>query len=133
MLKVAMLSKWHVHAPEYARRLSEMDDVQLTCVWDEIPERGQAWAKELGTAFEPDLDKLLARDDVDAVCIDTPTNMHKDIMIKAAKAGKHRKSHVSERQGLRRSHQGRGREPCGLHHLPAAARMAQIPVHQAGD
>ena len=38
-----------------------MDDVQLTCVWDEIPERGQAWAKELGTAFEPDLDKLLAR------------------------------------------------------------------------
>ena len=89
MLKVAMLSKWHVHAPEYARRLSEMDDVQLTCVWDEIPERGQAWAKELGTAFEPDLDKLLARDDVDAVCIDTPTNMHKDIMIKAAKAGKH--------------------------------------------
>ena len=62
MLKVAMLSKWHVHAPEYARRLSEMDDVQLTCVWDEIPERGQAWAKELGTAFEPDLDKLLARE-----------------------------------------------------------------------
>ena len=60
-----------------------------TCVWDEIPERGQAWAKELGTAFEPDLDKLLARDDVDAVCIDTPTNMHKDSMIKAAKAGKH--------------------------------------------
>ena len=70
MLKVAMLSKWHVHAPEYARRLSEMDDVQLTCVWDEIPERGQAWAKELGTAFEPDLDKLLARDDVDAVCME---------------------------------------------------------------
>ena len=89
MLNVAMLSKWHVHAPEYARRLSEMDDVKLTVVWDEDPERGAKWAKDLGCDFEPDLDKVLARPDVDAVCIDTPTNMHKEVMLKAAKAKKH--------------------------------------------
>ena len=89
MLHVAMLSKWHVHAAEYAERLSKMEDVQITCVWDEEPARGRAWAEELGADFEENLDALLARPDVDAVCIDTPTNMHKEVMIKAAKAGKH--------------------------------------------
>lgn len=48
MLKVAMLSKWLIHAPEYARRLSEMDEVQLTCVWVRSPSSGQAWAKGAG-------------------------------------------------------------------------------------
>ena len=89
MLRVAMLSKWHVHAPEYARRLGEMDDVKIICVWDEDAKRGAKWAADLGVDFESDLDKLLAREDVDAVCIDTPTNMHKEIMIKCAKAKKH--------------------------------------------
>lgn len=42
MLHVAMLSKWHVHAAEYAGRLSKMEDVQITCVWDEEPARGRA-------------------------------------------------------------------------------------------
>ena len=89
MLHVAMLSKWHVHATEYAGYFNKMDDVQITCVWDEDPIRGKAWADEMGVDFEADLDTLLARADVDAVCIDTPTNMHKDVMIKCAKAGKH--------------------------------------------
>lgn len=89
MLHVAMLSKWHVHATEYAGYFNKMDDVKITCVWDEDPIRGKAWADEMGVDFEADLDTLLARKDVDAVCIDTPTNMHKDVMIKCAKAGKH--------------------------------------------
>lgn len=89
MLQVAMLSKWHVHAEEYAGRLGKCDDVKITCVWDEIPERGRQWAKELNVDFVEDLDAILARKDVDAVCIDTPTNMHKDVMVKAARAGKH--------------------------------------------
>ena len=89
MLNVAMISKWHVHAPGYARFIQEAEDARISCVWDEIPERGQAWADELGVPFVADYDELLKREDVDAVLIDTPTNMHKEIMIKAAKAKKH--------------------------------------------
>jgi len=66
-----------------------MNDAKITCVWDEVAERGAKWAQELGVDFVADLDALLAREDVDAVCIDTPTNMHKDVMIKCAKAKKH--------------------------------------------
>jgi len=89
MLNIAMISKWHVHARGYARFVSEQTDARITCVWDEIPERGQAWAEELNVPFVADYDELLGRDDVDAVLIDTPTNMHKEVMIKAANAGKH--------------------------------------------
>lgn len=89
MLKVAMLSKWHVHAEGYARDLLATGKVQITCIWDEKPERGAEWAQRLGVDFEADIDKLLAREDVDAVCCDAPTTMHTEILIKAAEAGKH--------------------------------------------
>jgi len=89
MVKVLMLSKWHVHADEYANFTNDQPDAKVTCVWDEDPTRGEAWAKKLNAAFEPDLDKALARDDVDAVIVDTPTTLHREVMVKAANAGKH--------------------------------------------
>ncbi len=89
MLRVAMLSKWHVHAEGYANEFLKTGKAIITAVWDENPERGAEWAKELGCDFEPCLDTLLARDDVDAVCCCTPTTMHTDVLTRAAKAGKH--------------------------------------------
>ncbi len=89
MLNVAMLSKWHVHAEGYANYLLELGNVNITAVWDDDAERGSAWAKSLGADYEPDLDKLLARTDVDAVVCDAPTTDHQDVMVKAALAGKH--------------------------------------------
>ena len=89
MLKVAMLSKWHVHAGGYAGQLKGSGKVDIVAVWDDNKERGEAWAKELGCEFVPCLDTLLARDDIEAVVCDAPTTAHHDIIIKAAKAGKH--------------------------------------------
>jgi 1,5-anhydro-D-fructose reductase (1,5-anhydro-D-mannitol-forming) len=89
MLRVAMLSQWHVHAWDYANQLRAMDNVKITAVWDEQPARGDKWAKDLGVTFEADLDTLLKRDDVDAVVVDTPTNLHTKVMVAAANAGKH--------------------------------------------
>jgi len=89
MLKIAMISCWHVHTEGYAQELKSRDDVQLTVVWDEEPERGMEFAKRYNIAFQQDLDKLLGRDDVDAVCINSPTNTHPEILIKSAKAKKH--------------------------------------------
>ncbi len=89
MLRVAMLSKWHVHAEGYARTILATGKAEITAVWDDDCERGKEWAGRLGADFEADLDKLLARNDVDAVICDTPTTMHEEVLIKAAKAGKH--------------------------------------------
>jgi predicted dehydrogenase len=89
MLRIAMLSKWHVHAENYAQFIQDQPDAQITCVWDEDAARGKGWGKTLNVPFIPDLDALLARPDVDAVIIDSPTSMHRELMVKAAKAGKH--------------------------------------------
>ena len=89
MLRIAMLSKWHVHAAGYARDFLKTGKAEITAVWDEKPERGEPWARELGCDFVADLDALLAREDVDAVCCCAPTTMHTDVIIRAAKAGKH--------------------------------------------
>lgn len=88
-IKVAMLSGWHVHARGYAEEANSIEGVKVAAVWDEEPERGKAWAEELGVPFYGDLDELLANKDIDAVIVDTPTNMHKEVMVKAANAGKH--------------------------------------------
>lgn len=91
MFHIAMISRWHPHAMEnrYTNQLKNIPDTQITCVWDYDEKRGADWAAELGVDFEGDLDRLLARADVDGICITAPTDMHKDIIIKAAKAGKH--------------------------------------------
>ncbi|MBR5446341.1 MAG: Gfo/Idh/MocA family oxidoreductase [Clostridia bacterium] len=89
MIKVAMLSKWHVHAGGYANMVKDCGKAEIVAVWDEVAERGEGWAKELGAQFYADLDELLAREDIDAVICDAPTTAHHDVIIKAAKAGKH--------------------------------------------
>jgi 1,5-anhydro-D-fructose reductase (1,5-anhydro-D-mannitol-forming) len=89
MIRVAMLSFWHVHARDYIRQSLEHPDVEIVAAWDEEPERGRAQAAKLGVPFYDTLDELLAQSDIDGVIVDTPTNMHHDVMIAAARAGKH--------------------------------------------
>lgn len=89
MLRVALLSFWHVHARDYARQATAHPDTEIVAAWDEDPERGKAQAAELGVDFHTDLAELLARGDVDSVIVDTPTAIHRDVIVAAAEAGKH--------------------------------------------
>ena len=89
MLRVAVLSRWHVHADQYAQEVAANERAEVALAWDEQPDLGAEWAAKLGVPFEPDLDRLLARDDIDAVTITTPTDLHPDVMVRAAAAGKH--------------------------------------------
>lgn len=89
MISVAMISKWHVHAVDYAMDIHNSTQLKITCAWDEDRERGQQWAIELDVPFEPKLEKVLSNPDIQGIVVDTPTNMHKEVIIKAAQNGKH--------------------------------------------
>ncbi|SDX04661.1 Gfo/Idh/MocA family protein [Paenibacillus sp. CF384] len=89
MIRVAMLSYWHVHAWDYTNQVQANPNLEVAAIWDELPVRGQEIADQLGVPFFANLDELLARTDIDAVVVDAPTNMHRDVMVKAARAGKH--------------------------------------------
>lgn len=89
MIRLAMLSFWHVHALEYAHQAIANPATEITAVWDETPERGRAQAQSLAVPFYENLNELLARSDVDGVIVTTPTTIHRMVMIAAAQAGKH--------------------------------------------
>jgi 1,5-anhydro-D-fructose reductase (1,5-anhydro-D-mannitol-forming) len=89
VIRIAILSFWHVHARDYARQAQAHPRTEIVAAWDEDPARGAAKAAELGASFHEDLAELLARDDVDGVVVTTPTNAHRDVIVAAAQAGKH--------------------------------------------
>ncbi len=89
MLRVAMLSFWHVHAGDYARQATEHPDVEIIGAWDDDAERGRAGAEKLGVKYYDDLAELLASPDLDGVIVDTPTNLHPEVIGAAIRAGKH--------------------------------------------
>jgi len=89
MLTVALLSKWHVHWIDYLKEAQQNPNIEIVRIWDEDPIRGTAWAEDLGVGFEADLDRLLADPAIDGVIITTPTNMHKEVLVKCAESSKH--------------------------------------------
>lgn len=89
MVNIALLSRWHVHADDYAREIQANDNLSIKLVWDENADRGEKWAEELGVPFESDLQKVLTNPSIEGVVVTTPTNLHKEVIISAAKNKKH--------------------------------------------
>lgn len=89
MIRMGKISYWHVHAWDYTKQAQEHPGTEIVAVWDEIAERGQAAAGKLGVSFYENLDEMLNRDDIDAVIVDAPTARHQEVMVAAARAGKH--------------------------------------------
>lgn len=71
------------------RVLSQLDDVELVCVCDSNDAIARAVSAEFHIAYSTDIDEVLARKEIDAVTICTPTTTHKEIASRALRAGKH--------------------------------------------
>ncbi|MEH6660149.1 MAG: Gfo/Idh/MocA family oxidoreductase [Parasphingorhabdus sp.] len=70
--------------------LKNIDGVEVTALVGRRLEPTQAMADKYGVGFATtDYEAMLQRDDVDAVILATPTQMHADQAIKAMDAGKH--------------------------------------------
>lgn len=89
MIRTALLSRWHVHADDYARQAAAHPGIHIAAVWDEEAARGRGWAQELGVPFHAELAGLLADPEIDGVIVTAPTAMHYTIIMQAARHGKH--------------------------------------------
>jgi predicted dehydrogenase len=58
-------------------------------VWDQDGARGRQFAEKLGVPYEPDYQKVLDNPGIDAVMIEAETNLHTDLIVRAARAKKH--------------------------------------------
>ena len=88
-MNIAMISSWHVHARGYANDFKAIPGCSITAVWDENPDAGRAWAEELGCPFVSDYEEILADPSIDGIAMTAPTCLHGDMLLRAAKAGKH--------------------------------------------
>ena len=73
----------------HARAITLVPGAELVAVHSRRPEPGQIFAAKYSAEFVENYDALLARPDVDAVCITTPSGTHAELGIAAARAGKH--------------------------------------------
>jgi len=71
------------------RILSDLDNVNLACVYDLNPVAAKSVAEQFSVESSSNLDDVLSRKDVSAVTVCTPTTTHKEVAMKALKAGKH--------------------------------------------
>jgi predicted dehydrogenase len=68
---------------------NHIKDARLAAVCDPIPARADAIASKFGVPAHYDMDEFLARSDIDAVSVLTPSGLHPQHVIACAKAGKH--------------------------------------------
>lgn len=87
-LRIGKISYWHVHAWDYTKQAQVHPDTEITGVWDEDPIRGKEAADQQGVPFYATLEDLL-QSGIDGVIVDAPTRSHRDVLVAAAKAGKH--------------------------------------------
>src|ERR1700737_879979 len=74
---------------KHMRLLKKMPQAQLVAAADPDPSARERAKRLTGAEVYCDAGELLARPDIDAVVICTPTNLHAELGIAAARARKH--------------------------------------------
>ena len=78
-----------VIAPAHARAIAGLPNARLRAVVDTTPELARQRAAEWSVDGYTELEPVLARSDVDVVCVCVPSGLHAEVGVQAARAGKH--------------------------------------------
>lgn len=73
----------------HARTYAGMAGAELHGVADAVPARAKAMAEQFGARAYASTEELLADPEIDAVAVVTPDFAHDDVLLAAARAGKH--------------------------------------------
>lgn len=87
MRNFAILSKWHVHAKDYAKQINQLPGCRVSKVWDEHDDVAKAWAEEL-QCEAADVENILNDPEIEGVIICAATNEHGPLLKRACRAGK---------------------------------------------
>ena len=86
---LALVGCAHIHTPSFVNLLKGRKDVKVKSVWDHDVPRAEKRAKELNALVVKDVKEIWADPEITAVVICSETNRHHDLILAAAKAGKH--------------------------------------------
>uniref|UniRef100_UPI003703C77F Gfo/Idh/MocA family protein n=1 Tax=Cohnella sp. TaxID=1883426 RepID=UPI003703C77F len=78
-----------VIAEVHAEGIAKVDEAELVAVCDTNRENGRAFADKYGATFYERLEDMLAAPEVEVVNVCTPSGLHAEQAVMAARAGKH--------------------------------------------
>ncbi|WP_293452053.1 Gfo/Idh/MocA family oxidoreductase [Planktotalea sp.] len=88
-MRICVAGAYGAFGSKHLEALDAIDDVKVTAVMGPTQAKVDAVAKDRGIGFaSTSLESCIARDDVDAIILATPTQMHADQAIACMKAGK---------------------------------------------
>ncbi len=88
-IRLGIISFAHGHIHRYINEIADFDDAEIVVAWDDDIQRGIENTAKYQIEWQPELDKLLMRSDIDAVFVTSPTNQHAEHCVLSANAGKH--------------------------------------------
>ncbi|MEX1212519.1 MAG: Gfo/Idh/MocA family oxidoreductase [Balneolaceae bacterium] len=88
-VRVAMLGAAHIHAPDFANRLSRLDAVTTTRIYDPNPNAARARADVTGATVAERPDEILTDPTLDGIIIASETVHHQKWIDRTLAAGHH--------------------------------------------
>ena len=88
-MTIAFVGVAHIHSPSYINLVKKRPDVVVKYVWDHDAARADQRAKEVGAQTVADAQTIWSDPEIVAVVILSETDRHRDLVLAAAKAGKH--------------------------------------------
>ncbi|MCS7252772.1 MAG: Gfo/Idh/MocA family oxidoreductase [Armatimonadota bacterium] len=89
-VRVAVIGAGQIAQAAHLPNFKAHSNAELVAICDIVKERAQRTAIAYGIEHVyDDYRELLKRDDIDAVCISLPTNLHAEVAIAALNSGKH--------------------------------------------
>jgi len=88
-ITLALVGGAHIHAPNFANRMANAENVTTKYVWDPSSETANTRQQVTGGEIVSDPSVIFNDPDVDGIVICSQTNLHTQLVIPAAQAGKH--------------------------------------------
>jgi predicted dehydrogenase len=88
-IKMAFVGIAHIHTPGFLDLLKKRQDVKISCIWDHDEARASKCAAANGLTVAKDVKEIWTAPEITAVVICSETNRHLELVLAAAKAGKH--------------------------------------------
>ena len=89
MTTIAIAGCAHIHIGGFIHTLQNRPETVCKLVWDHNTGRAEQRAGELGAAVADSMDAICADPEIDAVIVCTETNLHEQVVLPLAAAGKH--------------------------------------------
>lgn len=88
MKKIAFVGCGHIHTPAFVNMTGKRNNVEVAAVWDHDAARAQKYAEQLKCKVVASDDEIWNDDSIDGVVICSETNLHGELVRKAAAAKK---------------------------------------------